>query len=133
MHEAVGVVALLLIGGLDTVASMMGHVMHFLARSPEHRRQLIEDPSLIPGATEEFLRRFALTNSARTVTEDMEFHGVAMRAGDQVMLATPFGAIDGADYDDPMTIDFTPQVGSARPPSGPAPMSAPARCWRGWS
>jgi cytochrome P450 len=106
MHEAVGVTTLLLIGGLDTVASMMGHVMHFLAGSPEHRRQLAEDPSISSAAAEEFLRRFALTNPGRTVVADMEFHGVAMRAGDKVLLATPFGAVDPRDYPDPLRVDF---------------------------
>lgn len=106
VHEAAGVVSLLLIGGLDTVASMMGHIMLFLASSPEHRQQLISDPTLVRGATEEFLRRFALTNPARTVVKDIEFHGVHMKKGDKVLLSTPFGAIDEDDYPDPMKIDF---------------------------
>lgn len=107
MHEALGVTTLLLIGGLDTVASMMGHIMHFLAGSPDHRRQLAENTTLSSAAAEEFLRRFALTNPGRTVVADMDFHGVAMKAGDKVMLATPFGAVDPRDYDDPLTVDFT--------------------------
>lgn len=106
-QEAVGVTTLLLIGGLDTVASMMGHIMHFLAGSPAHRHQLAEDPSISGAAAEEFLRRFALTNPGRTVVADMDFHGVAMKAGDKVMLATPFGAVDPRDYDDPLRVDFT--------------------------
>jgi cytochrome P450 len=107
LHEAVGVTTLLLIGGLDTVASMMGHIMNFLAESPEHRKALVEDPSLVSGATEEFLRRFALTNPGRTVVADMEFHGVHMRAGDKVMMTTPFGAVDPLSYEDPLKVDFT--------------------------
>jgi cytochrome P450 len=55
LQEAVGVTTLLLIGGLDTVASMMGHIMHFLAGSPEHRRQLVDTPAIVPAACEEFL------------------------------------------------------------------------------
>lgn len=107
LHEAVGVSTLLLIGGLDTVASMMGHIMHFLAGSPEHRQLLIDNPSLSSAAVEEFLRRFALTNPGRTVVNDIDFHGVEMRAGDKVMLATPFGAVDPRDYPDPLRVDFT--------------------------
>jgi cytochrome P450 len=107
LSEAVGVTTLLLVGGLDTVASMMGHIMQFLATHPDHRRQLAADRSLVPAATEEFLRRFALTNPGRTVAADTEFHGVAMRAGDKVMLATPFGAVDPRDYPDPLQVDFT--------------------------
>jgi len=111
-QEAVGVATLLLIGGLDTVASMMGHIMQFLARSPEHRHQLIDQPALIPAAVEEFLRRFALTNPARGVSSDMEFHGVQMRAGDRVLLSTPFGSVDPRDFVDPLSVDFTRKSGN---------------------
>jgi len=104
--EAIGVSTLLLIGGLDTVASMMGHIMQFLAGSPDHRRQLIDEPSLIPGAVEELLRRFALTSPARTVAVDGEFRGVDLRAGDKVMLATPFGAVDPDSWERPLEVDF---------------------------
>ena len=104
--DAISVVSLLLIGGLDTVASMLGHIMHYLAQQPEKRRMLAENPSLIPGAVEEFLRRFALTNPGRVVKEDMEFHGVTMKANEVVILSTPFGALD-PDYVDAFAIDFT--------------------------
>ncbi|MCX7865269.1 MAG: cytochrome P450 [Novosphingobium sp.] len=106
-QEAIGVCSLLLIGGLDTVASMMGHIMHFLACSPPHRHALIADPTLVPGAVEEFLRRFALTNPARTVTRDLIFRGVTLKAGDKIMLATPFGAVDPRAYEDPLQVDFS--------------------------
>lgn len=105
--DAVSVTSLLLIGGLDTVASMLGHIMHHLALHPELRRQLIADPKLINGAVEEFLRAFALTNTGRVVRDDIEFHGVPMKSMDPVVLATPFGALDPDDYPDGMTVDFT--------------------------
>lgn len=106
IEDAIGVCLLLLIGGLDTVATMMSQIMRFLAQSPEHRRMLVADEKLLPNAIEEFLRRFSLTNPARAVAEDMEFHGVAMRAGDMVMLSTPLGAVDLTTYSDPLTVDF---------------------------
>ena len=112
MTDAVAVTTLLLIGGLDTVASMLGHVFHHLALHPEHARALIAEPKRIDGAVEEFLRRFALTNPGRAVREDCEFHGVTMRAGDMIILATPFGAIDPDDYDDAMAVDFTRRSGT---------------------
>jgi cytochrome P450 len=107
IEDAIGVCLLLLIGGLDTVATMMGQIMRFLAQSPDHRRALLADAKLLPNAIEEFLRRFSLTNPARAVAHDMEFHGVAMRAGDMVMLSTPTAAVDLATYDDPLRVDFT--------------------------
>lgn len=107
MEKAVGVCLLLLIGGLDTVATMMSQIMLFLAGSPDHRKALVADPKLLPNAIEELLRRFSLTNPARAVAHDLDFHGVAMRAGDMVMLSTPLGAIDPDSYSDPLTVDFT--------------------------
>src|SRR5690606_5131115 len=48
---------LIMFGGLDTVTSMLGFVALFLARSPGHRQQLIDDPALIPHAIDEIIRR----------------------------------------------------------------------------
>ena len=47
----------------------------------EHRRRLREDPEIIPRAAEEYLRRFALTNTAREIRQDVERKGVTMKAG----------------------------------------------------
>lgn len=104
VDKAIGICLLLLVGGLDTVATMMSQIMLFLAQSPAHRQALVADPTLIPAAIEELLRRFSLTNPARAVAQDMDFHGVAMRAGDMVMLSTPLGAVDPDSYDDPLAV-----------------------------
>jgi cytochrome P450 len=106
VEKAIGICLLLLVGGLDTVATMMSQIMLFLAQSPAHRQALAADAKLLPNAIEEFLRRFSLTNPARAVAQDMEFHGVIMRAGDMVMLSTPLGGIDPETYDDPLAVDF---------------------------
>jgi len=106
IQDAIGVCLLLLIGGLDTVATMTSQIMRFLAQSPEHRQALRDDVKLMPNAIEEFLRRFSLTNPARAVAENMDFHGVAMRAGDMVMLSTPTAAVDISTYADPLTVNF---------------------------
>jgi len=105
-YEAVSVCSLLLIGGLDTVASMSGHIMHFLARNPGHRRRLVEEPEIIPAATEEFLRRFALTNPGRIMARDTVFEGVTLKQGEMIALATPFGAVDPEVYDDAGAVIF---------------------------
>ena len=47
---------LFLIAGLDTVTATLDCMFAFLARHPEQRRQLVEDPGLIPNAIEELLR-----------------------------------------------------------------------------
>ena len=47
---------LFLIAGLDTVTATLDCMFSFLAQHPEHRRQLVEDPDVIPSAIEELLR-----------------------------------------------------------------------------
>jgi len=98
---------LLLVGGLDTVASAMGFAASFLARSPAHRRELVEHPERIPNAVEELLRRFPVVNQGRLVVSDIDYKGVAMRAGDQIILPTTLHGLDERKFDDPLAVDFS--------------------------
>ena len=97
---------LLLVGGLDTVASAMGFAARFLATSEAHRRELIEHPERIPDAVEELLRRFPVVNAGRVVVRDMEYKGVEMRAGDQIIMPTTLHGVDDRKFDDPLKVDF---------------------------
>lgn len=99
-------ILLLLLGGLDTVASTLGFYAQFLATHPEHRRKLVEDPDLIPNANEELLRRYAIAILAREVTQDLEMGGVKIRKGDMVLAPTPMDGLDEHKFADPLTVDF---------------------------
>lgn len=101
-----GMILLLLLGGLDTVASTLGFYAQFLATHPEHRRKLVENPDLIPNANEELLRRFPIAILAREVSADVEFGGVTMKAGEMVMVPTPMDGLDEHKFADPLTVDF---------------------------
>jgi len=92
--------------GLDTVSSGMGFMARFLAESPAHRRQLVEDPSLIPNAVEEMLRRFGVSTPSRQVSQDLEVAGVAMKAGDMVLMPVTLYGLDERVYPDPLSVDF---------------------------
>jgi cytochrome P450 len=105
-EETLSMVVLLMFGGLDTVASMLGFVARFLAASPAHRRQLIDEPTLIPNAVDELIRRHGLVNTARLVTEDLDYKGVALRRGDQVQLPNGLAGLDERRFDDPLSVDF---------------------------
>ena len=104
--ELVGMGVMVLGGGLDTVASMMGFIMWHLADNPEHRRRLIADPKGIPAANEEMMRRYGISNVARVVARDVELSGVAMSAGDMVLVATCLGGLDDRQFDQPLKVDF---------------------------
>jgi cytochrome P450 len=102
--EMLSMSMMLFLGGLDTVASQTTHVFHFLATHPEHRDSLVRDPALIPKAIEEMLRRFGISHIGREVACDIEFHGVAMKAGDSIVASTPIAGIDRRAF--PLTVDF---------------------------
>lgn len=101
-----GMVTLLLLGGLDTVASNMGFSARFLAMNPAHRRQLIDNPKLIPGAVEELLRRFGVINLGREVIADRSYKGVDFRAGDMVIMPTYLDGLDERQFHDAASVDF---------------------------
>ena len=103
IHEAL----LLLDGGAETTRTVIGSTMLELARRPEQRQLLIDEPSII-GATgvEEFIRWVTpILNMRRSVTEDHELHGKHLRAGDEVLLMYSSANRDPAAFADPDTFD----------------------------
>ena len=55
-EELLGMCRLLFMAGLDTVTDSLTCFFAFLARNPDKRRRLVEEPELIPSAVEEMLR-----------------------------------------------------------------------------
>lgn len=104
--ETTAMVALLLLGGLDSVSHTMGAIMRFLAQSPEHQRELAARPEIIPTALNELLRRHSVNAMARTVTQDMDVEGVQLKKGDKVYLAGWLHGLDPQKWDDPLRVDF---------------------------
>ncbi|MCX4093273.1 cytochrome P450 [Nocardia sp. alder85J] len=74
-------------GGNDTTTGNLGGAVQLLTRFPRQRQRLIDDPDLIPGAIDEFLRLTSpVQGLARTTTRDVELHGVTVPAGRRVLL-----------------------------------------------
>jgi cytochrome P450 len=96
----------LFLGGLDTISNSVGLHYLFLGTHPGHRDRLVADPSLIPSAVEELLRYESLVLAGRTATCDLEFAGVAMKAGDRVLLNTVSAGRDGRQFEHPDEVDF---------------------------
>jgi cytochrome P450 len=107
--EAKRMCGLLLVGGLDTVVNFLSFSMEFLAKSPEHRKELIEHPERIPAATEELLRRFSLVADGRILKSDFEFHGVLLKKDDQILLPQLLSGLDERENACPMHVDFSRQ------------------------
>lgn len=85
--EMLDISFLFILGGLDTVTSTLDCSIAYLAQHADRRRQLVEDPSLVPAAVEELLRLHTpVMQVLRVVAQEHEMHGVAMHPGDIVMV-----------------------------------------------
>jgi cytochrome P450 len=101
----------LYIGGLDTVASMLGWHFHHLAAHPDFQHQLRADPALIKPAIEELLRAYGVTTTFRICTREYSIGGVTFKPGDRVAMATPLAGRDPEQFDNPdeIRIDRKPR------------------------
>ena len=96
-----GMAALVLIAGVDTTWSAIGSSLWHLATHPFDRQRLVSEPSLMPTAVEELLRAYAPVTMAREVTEDIEYGGCPMKAGDKVLMNFPAANRDPDAFEDP--------------------------------
>ncbi|MDG1386884.1 MAG: cytochrome P450 [Halioglobus sp.] len=104
--EILGMYFLLFVGGLDTVASSLGFAWRYLAANPQAQQQLRDNSDLIPGAIEEFFRLHSVVEVRRSVTQDVEFHGVQLKQGDFVNCITAVASLDSKEFENPMEADF---------------------------
>ena len=73
--------------GNETTTRLIGFIGQLLAEHPDQRRQIVENPSLIPMAIEEVLRYEAPSPvQARYVARDIECHGTTIPAGSIMLL-----------------------------------------------
>jgi cytochrome P450 len=110
-EETISMASLLFVGGLDTVASSLSYIAHYLAQNPGQQQRLRDDPAIIPAASEEFLRRFGLSNTGRIVTRDFEYKGVLFKKDEMIMVPNNLSGIDERAYRDPFTVDFDRGIG----------------------
>ncbi len=93
----------LLVAGHETSANQISSCVATLLRWPENWARLVEEPELIPSAIEELLRfnRFSEVGQLRVAIEDIELHGVQIKAGEGVMAALNSANRDPRAYDAP--------------------------------
>src|SRR6185437_12193775 len=102
---------LFLIAGLDTVTATLDCMFSFLAQHPDHRRQLVDDPSLIPNAIEELLRwETPVMGIARVAVAESELGGCPVHAGDQIMVMIGSANTDEAEFPDGDVVRFDRDV-----------------------
>jgi cytochrome P450 len=106
LEEIVAFVQLLSSAGTETVARLLGFAAVTLARCPDQRQLLVDEPSLIPNAIEELLRYEAPSPiQSRWVARDVELHDTVIPRGSRVALLNGSGDRDERHFENPDTFD----------------------------
>ena len=104
---------LFLIAGLDTVSDTLTCSYAFLATHPEHRQQIVNDPTVIPNAVEELLRWESPVPSGvpRIATPDTELpNGEQISAGTAMMVSYGAANVDPSEFGDAFDVRFDRDV-----------------------
>jgi cytochrome P450 len=107
--EIEGLTLSLMVSGRDSVAYMISTAMTALLNNPDQLEALKNDPELIHGGMEEFMRVGAmfLTVFPRTATEDIEFGDVKIPAGLSVSVSPVAANHDERQFSDPDRFDLS--------------------------
>jgi cytochrome P450 len=99
---------LLVIAGNETTRHAISQSMLALIENQDQLKLLQEQPELIPGAVEEFLRWASpVYHFRRTATRDVELGGKQIKGGDKVVMWFASGNRDEVVFDDPYRFDVT--------------------------
>ena len=105
-QEVIGTIHLLILGGLETTAGVLGAAMMRFCEQPEIPALLRARPELIPQAVEELLR---LDGSficiGRTARHDTEIDGHQVKAGERVLMYWASANRDEAEFSAPDAFD----------------------------
>ncbi|GGP49628.1 cytochrome P450 [Streptomyces abikoensis] len=104
--ELVMIALLLLVAGHETTSNMISLGAYTLLEHPDQLAALRAEPALMAGAVEELLRLLSIADGLpRVALEDIECHGVTIRAGDGLLFPASVVNRDPAVYPDPDTLD----------------------------
>jgi cytochrome P450 len=106
-EEILNYIGLLAAAGNETTTRLIGWAGKVLAEHPDQREELVEEPSLIPGAIEELLRYESPSPvQARYVTRDVEHYGQSVPEGSVLLLMTAAANRDERKFADPDVFDI---------------------------
>ncbi|MFJ4466788.1 cytochrome P450 [Streptomyces sp. NPDC089424] len=109
--ELISMTFLLLVAGYITTVNLIGGGVAALLAHPDQLELLRDDPGLLPGAIEEFLRYDGPVSPgiARFAREDTEIAGVPVPRGATVLVASAIADRDPERYADPDRLDVARQ------------------------
>jgi len=109
--EILDICFLFLIAGLDTVSDSLTCFYAHLATHPEHRRQIAQNPDVIPSAVEELLRwESPVPGVPRMAKEAYEVCGVVIPAGTMVNVNLGAANVDAAAFPDAFDVRLDREV-----------------------
>lgn len=99
---------LLVVAGNETTRHTISQSMLALMENPDQLARLQQQPELIGGAVEEFLRWASpVYHFRRTATRDVELGGKNIKEGDKVVMWFGSGNRDDEVFDDPYRLDVS--------------------------
>ncbi|WP_374025514.1 cytochrome P450 [Mycobacterium sp. HNNTM2301] len=105
--EVLAYTAMIAGAGNETTARLIGYMGQLLSDHPDQRRELVANPSLIPGAVEETLRYEPPSPvQARYVARDAELYGTFVPEGSYMLLLNGSANRDERHFDDPDRYDI---------------------------
>jgi cytochrome P450 len=109
--ELLGFVRLLLVAGNETTINLIGNAFVALARHPDERSRVAEDPALTPSAVEEVLRfESPVPQLCRTTTRDLVRYDTEIPSGSVVVMVFAAANRDEREFDEPDRFDVTRRV-----------------------
>jgi cytochrome P450 len=97
----------LISAGFDVTAGMLTFILLTLFEFPDQMARLVEDPSLVPTAVDEFVRFLpGDVGILRRAVADTEMGGVQIKAGDYVIAGIGAAGHDGSVFPDPEKLDL---------------------------
>lgn len=94
--------------GQETTAHTLTYALYQLIQNPEQMAMVLADPGLVPNLVEETLRFLTPSNNMwRVVKEDTELGGVALKAGESMLLRYGAADRDPAHFAEPDRFDVT--------------------------
>ena len=104
-------ILLLATAGNETVTKLLATAFLELARHPDQRRVLVEDPSVIPNAVEETLRYDPPSQyQGRVTLREVEVHGVRIPRESRVLLINGASGRDERQFDRPDDYDVRRKI-----------------------
>jgi cholest-4-en-3-one 26-monooxygenase len=99
---------MLIIAGNETTRTVTSHGMRLLMEHPQQYQQLVEDPSGVEDAVEEFLRfNPAVIAFRRTAMDDTRIGEQKIHKGDKIQMYYAAASSDEAVFADPENFDIT--------------------------